>query len=99
MRIANRRSLAALAVLVSGFAIAPGVFAQSSSLINPSARGLGSAEMDSLRTPAYRSPDYAPVYDNRGRRVGTIETRHGPFGEEHIYRDRRGIPKLKIETR
>lgn len=99
MQIVPRLALAALALLVSGFSFTPGASAQSASPINPSARGLGSAEMDRIRTPVYRSPDYAPVYDDRGRRVGTIETRHGPTGDEHILRDRRWAPKLRVETR
>lgn len=74
------------------------VEAQSASPINPSSRGLGSIEMDRIRTPFYRSPDHRPVYDVQGRRVGTIETTHGPAGDDHIFRDRQWRPLYRSQV-
>jgi len=87
------RMLAALIVL----ALAPWsseASAQSSSLINPSSRPLGSS--DYSRIPTYQAPTYHGVYDGKGRRIGTIEETPGPLGTEYTYRDRQGTPRARV---
>jgi len=68
--------------------------AQNYNMVNPSGRALGSS--DYSRIPTHRAPSYSGIYDDKGRRIGTIEEKPGPLGTDYTVRDRQGTPRARI---
>ena len=86
------RALAALPIVL----FSQDAAAQSASPINPSTRPLGYDDQSSTRP--YRVPDYSPIYDGRGNRIGTLERNYGPLGTDYTVRDRRFNPVLRVPS-